>query len=101
MPRRIARARSLAAHFRALSTLTPEDQTQHETNAECREYRFCRIFTNVLLRIVLERTSAAARISPRLFCFAARFAPGLLRLATVFLRESARCRFQILRCFPS
>src|SRR4029077_12445981 len=99
--RRIARPRALAGHLGELLNLTPEDQTQHEPNSECCEYRPCRIFANVLLRIFLERTSAAPPISPRLFCFAACFAPGLLCLASVCFRKSACGRFQILRCFTS
>src|SRR5262249_19881457 len=89
MPRRIARPRALAAHFRELSALTPEDQTQHEPDSERREYRLCRIFTHILLCIFLECADATARISPRLFRFASRFTPGLLRFSAVFFRESA------------
>ena len=89
MARRIARWKAPAAHFRRFRNLTPEDQTQHESNSERREYCFCWIFTDVLLGIFLERTSAARGIAPRLFRFAACFAPGLLRLASVFFRKSA------------
>src|SRR4029077_6770471 len=89
MARRIARPRALAAPLRAPLDLTPEDKTQQEPNSERREYRLCRIFAHVMLRIFLERTHAAPGISPRLFCFTARFAPGLLGLASVFFRKSA------------
>ena len=87
--------------FPALSKLTPKDQAQHESNSERREYCFCWIFTDVFLGVFLERTGAARGISPRLFCFAASFAPGLLRLASIFIRKSACGRFQIFRCFTS
>ena len=89
MPRRIARLRALATHRRALSDLAPEDQTQHESDSERREHRFCRIFAHVLLRIFLKRADAARGISPSLFCFATCFTPGLFRFPAVFFRESA------------
>src|SRR5438876_412572 len=75
--------------FQALSKLTPEDQTQHEPNSERREYCFCWIFTDILLGIFLERPNAAPSIAPRLSCFAASFAPGLLRFSAVLFGESA------------
>jgi len=73
----------------ALSKSTAEDQTQHEPNSERRKYCFCWIFSDVLLGVFLERSSAALGIAPGLFCFAARFAPLLLCLAAVFFRKSA------------
>src|SRR6476619_7855154 len=87
--------------FPALSKLTPEDQTQHESNSERREYCFCWIFTDVFLGVFLERTSAAGGIAPRLFCFAACIAPGLLRFSAVLFGESTCGCFHILSCFTS
>src|SRR3954470_22281551 len=68
--------------------LTPEDQTQHESNSERREYCLCWIFTHVFLGVFLERTSAAGGIAPCLFCFAPCFAPSLLRFSAVLFGES-------------
>src|SRR4029453_5720860 len=68
--------------------LTSEDQTQHESNSEGSEYCFCRIFTDVLLGVFLERPSAARGIAPGLFRFAARFAPDLVRFFAVLFGES-------------
>src|SRR5262245_8367171 len=68
--------------------LTSEDQTQHESNSEGSEYRFCWIFTNVLLVVFLERPNAAPGIAPGLFRFAARIAPGLFRFSAVLFSES-------------
>ena len=67
--------------FSALSKLTPEDQTQHESNSERRKYCFCWIFPDVLLGVFLERPNAARSIAPGLFRFAARVAPGLPRFS--------------------
>src|SRR5215208_2667617 len=67
---------------------TSEDQAQHESNAERREYCFCWIFTNVVLGIFLERSNAARSIAPGLFRFAARIAPGLLGFSAVLFGES-------------
>src|SRR5207244_7555859 len=74
---------------RELSELTPEDQTQHEPNAERREYRLGRIFTHVLLRVFLERADAASCVPPRLFRFTACLAPSLLCLSSVLVCERA------------
>src|SRR4030095_13537241 len=74
--------------FPALSKLAPEDQTQHESNSERREYCFCWIFTDVLLSVFLERPNAAPSITPSLFRFAAGLAPGLLRFSAVLVGES-------------
>ena len=82
MPRRIARWRALAAHFPGALRLTAKDQAQHEPNSERREYCFCWIF-------FLERPNAAPGIAPRLFCLAARLAPGLLCFSAVLFRKSA------------
>src|SRR6516162_1711899 len=43
----------------ALSKSTAQHQTQHEPNSERREYCFCWIFSDVLLGVLLERSSAA------------------------------------------
>ena len=74
--------------FPALSKLTPEDQTQHESNSERRKYCFCWIFPDVLLGVFLERPNAARSIAPGLFRFAARVAPGLPRFSAVLFGES-------------
>src|SRR5215475_8193808 len=63
--------------------LTSEDQTQNESNSKRREYCLCWIFTDVLLGVVLERSSAALGIAPGLFRFPACIAPGLLRFSAV------------------
>src|SRR5215475_15549453 len=71
--------------------LTSENQTQHESNSERREYCFCWIFTDVLLGVFLERPDAARGIAPGLFRFAACIAPGLLGFSAVLFGEST-CR---------
>src|SRR5262252_5216980 len=68
--------------------LTSEDETQQESNTERRENCFCWFFTYVLLGVFLECPNAARGIAPRLFGFAARFAPGLLRFSAVLFSES-------------
>src|SRR5262245_3950229 len=72
----------------ALSKSTAEDQTQHEPNSKRREYCFCWIFSDVLLGVFLERSSAAPGITPGLFRFPACFTPSLLRFSAVFFGES-------------
>src|SRR5215471_19398531 len=65
----------------AFSNLAPEDQPQHEANPERCEYCFRWIFAHVLLGVFLECSNAAPGIAPSLFCFAAVFAPRLLRFS--------------------
>src|SRR6266481_8937171 len=100
MSRGVAGPSALAHHLRILSELAPENQTQHEPNSERREDCLCRILTNILLRVLLERPGAIPGIAPCLFCFAACVAPSLLGLAAVFSGQSACGRFQIFRCAP-
>src|SRR4029077_4620460 len=87
--------------FPALSKLTPEDQTQHESNSKRREYCLRWIFTDVFLGVFLECTGAARGVPPGLFRFVARIAPSLFRFSSVFIRKSACGGFQIFRCFTS
>src|SRR4029079_7545099 len=46
-----------------VSELTPEDQAEHKSDAERRKNGFRRIFTNVLLCVVLEGADAFPSIS--------------------------------------
>ena len=85
--------------FPALSKSTPEDQTQHESNSECRKYCFCWIFTHVLLGVLLERPNATRGITPGFLGFPACVAPSLLGFSAVLFGESTCGRFQIFRCF--
>src|ERR1041384_1821765 len=72
----------------ALSTLTPEDQAEHEPNPKSREHCLSWILADILLGVFLKCSNAASAIAPGLFCFPARVTPGLLRFSPVFLGES-------------
>jgi hypothetical protein len=57
--------------------LTPKDQAQDKPDSERREYRLCRVFAHVLLRIFLDCPDAILRIVPRLLGPAARYPPTI------------------------
>ena len=70
--------------------LTPKDQTQDKPDSECREYRLCRVFAHVLLRIFLDCPDAILRIIPRLLGPAARYPPTIAPAAD--FKSSGRLR---------
>ena len=73
--------------FPALSKLTPEDQTQHESNSERREYCFCWIFTDVLLGVFLERCERGSWHRPTLVLLCRVHRPRLAPLFRGILRR--------------
>src|SRR5438067_7816060 len=95
------RDRDISLVIPAAARLTPEDQSQNESDPKRSQDGLRRVFTNILLCVFLKRPDAFSGVSPRLFCLVACFSECLLGFTAVFARDSACGGSQIFSRFPS